>query len=144
MSLEGDRWLVIDNLPADETHHYALQWLLNDFGFQKLASEYGLLLQPTKSGSIPLRAHELSDSKFLIQMGLLNDNGKFSIVRADPESTRGWRSRYYGHKEPAISVRLEAQTSNVIFWSFFGFEDDVVEVMGNELKINSRKIPLVE
>ncbi len=44
MSLEGDRWLVIDNLTANESHHYALHWLLNDFGMQKLASGYGLLL----------------------------------------------------------------------------------------------------
>ena len=28
MSLEGDRWLVIDNLVANESHHYALHWLL--------------------------------------------------------------------------------------------------------------------
>ena len=138
MSLEGDRWLVIDNLSANESHHYALQWLLSDFGIQKLASGYGLLLQPTKSDS------KLSDSKISIQLGLLNGDGNFSIVRAEPNSTRGWRSRYYGHKEPAISVMLEADSSQATFWSFFGFENDVVEAEGNLLKINSKSIPLVE
>ena len=105
---------------------------------QELATAHGLLLAPTKTDS------KLSDSRILIQMGMTEGNGNFSIVRADPNSTRGWRSRYYGHKEPAISVMLEANQPKVTFWSFFGFEDDVVEIEGNELKINSEKIPLVE
>ena len=138
MSLERDRWLVIDNLTANESHHYALHWLLDDSGVQELATAHGLLLAPTKTDS------KLSDSRILIQMGMTEGNGNFSIVRADPNSTRGWRSRYYGHKEPAISVMLEANQPKVTFWSFFGFEDDVVEIEGNELKINSEKIPLVE
>ncbi len=73
-------------------------------------------------------------------MGLVDGTGDFSIVRADANSTRGWRSRYYGHKEPAISLMLETNQKNVTFWTFFGFEDDVVEIDGNELKINSKTI----
>jgi hypothetical protein len=73
-------------------------------------------------------------------MGLIEGNGNFSIVRADPNSTRGWRSKYYGQKEPAISVMLEANQPQVTFWSFFGFEDDTVEIDGNVLKVNSRVI----
>ncbi|MEP7136216.1 MAG: alginate lyase family protein [Chloroflexota bacterium] len=136
MSLEGDRWLVIDNLAANETHHYRLHWLLADSGVQELATAQGLLLSPIKTDS------KLSDSRVLIQMGLVEGNGNFSLVRADPNSTRGWRSRYYGHKEPAISLMLEANQPQVTFWTFFGFENDVVEVVGNELKINSKKISL--
>jgi len=136
MSLEGDRWLVIDHLTANESYHYVLHWLLSDFGFQKLASGYGLLLNPTKTDS------ELSGSRVKIQMGMIGGDGKFSIVRADPESTRGWRSRYYGHKEPAISVRLEADRRQVTFWSFFGFENDVLELAGNVLRVNSETIQL--
>ena len=137
MALEGDRWLVIDQLTANETHHYALHWLLADFEVQELAPAHGLLLQ-TKTDGKP------SDSRIKIQMGMLDGNGKLSIVRADPNSTRGWRSRYYSHKEPAISIQLEATQPQVTFWSFFGLEDDVVEKVGNELKINSKSISLVE
>ena len=137
MALEGDRWLVIDQLTANETHHYALHWLLADFEVQELAPAHGLLLQ-TKTAGKP------SDSRIKIQMGMLDGNGKLSIVRADPNSTRGWRSRYYSHKEPAISIQLEATQPQVTFWSFFGLEDDVVEKVGNELKINSKSISLVE
>jgi len=144
-ALDDDRWLVIDNLVANEPHHYALHWLLSDgeFGVQEFASSHGLWLVPTKTDSTH-RASELSDSKFMIQMGLVEGNGKFSLVRADPTSTRGWRSRYYGHKEPAISALLETDQPQALFWTFFGFENDVVELVGNELNINSKKIPLVE
>jgi hypothetical protein len=75
-------------------------------------------------------------------MGSLHGIGNFSIVRADPNSTRGWRSQYYGEKEPAISVMLETDQASVIFWSFFGFEGDVVQQTGTTLKINSLEIDL--
>jgi len=77
MSLEDDRWVVIDNLLANESHHYSLHWLLNDFGVQELAPAHGLLLQ-TKTDGKP------SDSRIKIQMGMIKGNGNFSLVRADP------------------------------------------------------------
>jgi asparagine synthase (glutamine-hydrolysing) len=129
MSLEGDRWLVVDNLIANESHNYKLHWLLNDFPFEQ--KENLVLLS-------------LDEMKYKVQVGILNGNGKFSIVRADPNSTRGWRSRYYGHIEPAISLMLETDLPQVTFWCFFGFENDVVEIVENGLKINSASISLVE
>jgi asparagine synthase (glutamine-hydrolysing) len=129
MVLEEDRWLVIDNLIANESHNYKLHWLLSDFPFEQ------------KENSVLLYLDEM---KYKAQVGMINGDGKFSIVRADPNSTRGWRSRYYGHKEPAISVMLEADSPQLTFWSFFGFEDDLLELEGNILKINSKNIPLAE
>lgn len=136
-SLEGDRWLVIDHLTANESHHYALHWLLADgeYGMQELApAKFGITLEYPTS--------KLVDSKINIQMGLLEGNGNFSVVRADSNSTRGWRSRYYGHKEPAISVMLETNQPQVTFWTLFGVESDLVELTGNVLKINSQSIDL--
>jgi hypothetical protein len=129
MALEGDRWLVIDNLTAGETHHYALHWLLNDLPFEK--GDSSVLLS-------------FSGMKFKVLVGLADGNGNFSVLRADSNSTRGWRSRYYGHKEPAISVMLDAHQPQVAFWTFFGIENDVIELSGNELKINSKPYSLVE
>ena len=129
MALEGDRWLVIDDLEAHETHHYSLHWLIADYGIQKLASGNMVLLKIPDS--------KLSNS-IKIQTGLFSGEGKFSIVRADPNSTYGWRSRYYGHKEPAISLLLEADQPTVSFWTFFGFENDVLEMAGKELILNSK------
>jgi len=123
MALEDDRWLVVDNLTATEPHHYNLHWLLSDFSYEQMDNSVLLTL---------------GEMKYKVQTGMTQGNGSFSLVRADRNSTRGWRSRYYGHKEPAISVMLEANQHQVTFWSFFGFENDIVEVMGNELKINSK------
>jgi hypothetical protein len=75
--------------------------------------------------------------KYKVEVGMAGGNGNFSLARADPNSTRGWRSRYYGHKEPAISVMLETYQSQVYFWSFFGFESDNIELTGKTLKISS-------
>lgn len=125
MALEGDRWLVIDELNATEPHYYALHWLLADFPFEP--QEHSILLS-------------VGEMKYKIHLGVTTGSGRFSLVRADPHSTRGWRSRYYGHKEPALSVMLEAVRPQVVFWSFFGFEQDVVEVRDAVLKVNS--IPL--
>jgi hypothetical protein len=55
---------------------------------------------------------------------------------------RRWRSHYYGHKGSAISVLLETDQVQATFWTFFGFEDDVVEVSGEVVKVNSREIAL--
>jgi hypothetical protein len=37
---------------------------------------------------------------------------------------------------------LEANQKNVTFWTFFGVENDVVELAGDILKINSETIQL--
>jgi asparagine synthase (glutamine-hydrolysing) len=131
LMLDDDCWLVLDHLNGKQLHHYALHWLFCDgeFGVQQLAAAHKVLL--TYSDSL------LSDSRIYIQMGLVEGSGNFSVVRADPKSTRGWRSKYYGQKEPAISTMLETDQSQAIFWTFFGFEDDVIEAKGNTLHITA-------
>ncbi len=126
-----DRWLVVDHLNGRQSHHYSLHWLLCDgnYGVQKLASAHGLWLVPKIDSKLP-------DSKVFIQIGLVEGTGNFSIVSADINSTRGWRSRYYGQKEPAISAMLETDQPRVCFWTYFGFETDKIEA-GKTLKISA-------
>jgi hypothetical protein len=134
-----DRWLVVDHLTGKQIHHYALHWLLADseYGMPDAPEEYApanfrILLDTLDSaGKAP------SDSKLLIQMGLLQGNGNFSIVRADPNSTRGWRSRYYADKEPALSAMLETDRPHACFWTFFGLERDVIKLEGETFKLVS-------
>ncbi len=131
-SLEGDRWLVLDHLNGKQTHHYSLHWLLcdGDYGLQELApAKFGVWLNLPDS--------TLSDSKIFIQMGLREGTGSFSVVRGDERSTRGWRSRYYGDKESAISLMLEVDQPRACFWTFFGFESDAVKLNGDILEIRS-------
>lgn len=133
LSLGEDRWLVVDHLNGRQNHHYALHWLLHDgeYGAREPASQHQILLFPADS--------RLPDSKVLIQMGLLDGNPAFSIVRADPDSTRGWRSRYYGEKEPAVSAMVETVQPRACFWTFFGFEEDTVQVEVETFKLLSPK-----
>jgi hypothetical protein len=137
MALEGDRWLVIDDLAANEPHHYTLHWLLNDVPFDLLTPPSPAAEQNKNSLHLNYEA-----STYKIEIGMTNGEGKFSILRADPNSTYGWRSRYYGHKEPAISLLLEANRPNACFYTFFGFEGDSVEQNGNILRVNGQEMIL--
>jgi asparagine synthase (glutamine-hydrolysing) len=130
ISLAEDRWLVVDHLTASQPHHYDLHWLLadSDYGVQELAPGFGLWLR--YSGS------KLPDSIFL-RMGVLEGNANFSIVRADPSSTRGWRSQYYGEKDPAISALLETEQASVCFWSYFGLQGDDLHIANGLMHISS-------
>jgi hypothetical protein len=121
LSLGEDRWLVIDHLNGKQPHHYALHLLLNDFPHEQ--HENSILLSP-------------DSVRYKVQTGLLNGKSDFSVIRGDPNSTRGWRSQYYGDKEPAISVMLETDQPRACFWTFFGFEEDSVDLLGNKLNIS--------
>ncbi|MEO8357876.1 MAG: alginate lyase family protein [Chloroflexota bacterium] len=123
LSLDNDRWLVVDHLAAAQSHQYALHWLLNDFPF-------------VQTGNSILLAVDDS-AKYKIQLGLLEGKSAFSVVRGDENSTRGWRSQYYGEKQPAISALLETDQPRACFWTFFGFESDTVEILGKMLNISS-------
>jgi hypothetical protein len=68
-------------------------------------------------------------------MGLLEGDAAFSTVRGDPNSTRGWRSRYYGQKEPALSAMLETERADACFWTFFGFDGDSITPRGQNLDL---------
>ena len=130
LMLDDDRWLILDHLSGAQSHHhhhYALHWLLNDFPYTQ--KDNTICLWPVLH-------------KYKIQMGLLAGSARISIVRADPKSTRGWRSRYYGHKEPALSAMLETEQSQAVFWTFFGFESDSVKLSGDILQINSLDVDL--
>ena len=130
ISLAEDRWLVVDHLTASQPHHYALHWLLpdSDYGVQELTPGFGLWLKLSDS--------RLSDS-IVIHMGVLGGTGTFSIARADPNSARGWRSRYYGDKEPAISALLETDQPNLCFWTYFGFGADDLRIENGAIRVSS-------
>jgi hypothetical protein len=129
LSLGEDRWVIVDRLRGKQQHHYALHWLLNDVPYEQ-RDNFILLL--------------LDSGQYKVQVGLLDGQSAFSVLRGDSTSTRGWRARYYGEKEPAISILLETNRPRACFWTFFGFEEDLVEMARNELQIkfNDREITI--
>ena len=125
LMLDNERWLVVDHLTAKHIHHYRLHWLLDDFPYT----------EPPEQNSILLRT---DSANIQVHTGLLNGDSAFSIVRADSNSVRGWRSLYYGHKQPAISLALETDQPQACFWTFFGFENDLVELKERKLNITAQ------
>lgn len=111
LSLGADRWLVVDHLFAKRRHRYSLHWLLNDFP-HSVAPEKNTICLFSETDT------------FQIRIGLLHGDARFSFARGEETSIRGWRSRYYGQKEPALSVRLETNQAKAIFWTFIGLQGD--------------------
>jgi hypothetical protein len=122
LALDEDRWLIVDHLAGKQVHHYSLHWLLGDFPYEQQEDSIFLSFDSTK---------------YRIQMGLLEGNGEFSIVRGDENSARGWRSRYYRDKEPVLSVMLETDQPSACFWTYFGLKTDRIEIIEKMLEINS-------
>ena len=120
MNLGGDRWLVVDHLTGKQLHNYRLHWLLPDLPYERDGNGIHL-----RSGREDIQ----------VVVGTVDAEADPSIARSDPESTRGWRSRYYGHKEAALSVALEVRGVGVTFWSFFGFDGDRAIQAGNGLQV---------
>ncbi|MBA4421214.1 MAG: hypothetical protein C0391_08705 [Anaerolinea sp.] len=104
--LPGDIWLVEDRLTGRQRHKYTLHWLLADLPYQEIESSQGYTLEL-----------KLNARKLRMILGP-RDSGDLAIVRAG-DATRGWRSNYYGQKEPAISVSLTCRKAAQCFWTIF-------------------------
>jgi asparagine synthase (glutamine-hydrolysing) len=129
LALDGDRWLVVDQLEGIQIHRYTLNWLIDDFPFSELPGENTILLQT-------------DSQRYRVSAGLFEGGGNFSLVRADSTSTRGWRSRYYGQKQPALSMQVEANRRSAVFWTFFGFEEDVIRTSSQALVLEMDHRPV--
>jgi hypothetical protein len=142
LSLDDDRWLVVDHLSGNRPHRFSLQWLLNDFPHSVTPEQNLIFLRSAKSPDFALQSRETLESALIVRMGLLEGEAKFSLVRGDENSTRGWRSRYYGQKEPALSAMLETERVETVFWTFFGFEGDSVASSDQilNLKLSGRSL----
>ncbi len=125
LSLGENRWLVVDHLGGKQPHHFALHWLLSDLPYEQ--QDNSILLS-------------LDSMKYKVQVGVVEGKPTLSVVRGDPDSTRGWRSQYYGDKEPAISLLQETDQPGATFWTFFGFEEDVIQTERESLELLSPEL----
>lgn len=123
----NDLWLVVDEVTSVGTHSCDLHWLLPEMPFN------------------------LSDSHIVLQ----TEQGEFyvycsdqiEIKQAEPNDVQGWRSRYYGQKESALSLKSSKSMSGVTyFWTILSprhleivqpdtnrlFVDGITAVFGSE------------
>ena len=127
--LDGNGWLVIDHVSGNKPHDFTLNWLL-DKSFSAVDEENNILKLDHLSKTIK------------VHFGGINTPSEISLVSADPHSTRGWVSNYYGYKEPALSVQLHANNTQMIFWTFFGDESFEIESSIDVLTIQKKKTSL--
>jgi len=100
---EPDTWVIVDDIIGTGTHQARLHWLTPD---------------------IPLRSVDLNTIDLEYRNGIArlfvatNAEGRFDVVRAGQQilgkhgpsldASRGWLSRYYARKEPAVSIALDS------------------------------------
>jgi asparagine synthase (glutamine-hydrolysing) len=104
--LGGDTWCVLDSVAGEGTHRAMLHWLLADAPF---AWE-----QPGRC----LRL-DTGEGPFFVCVLVWPGAGEVGLLRADPDSARGWRSRYYQHREPTLSLSVTVTGCGLRFATLF-------------------------
>ena len=105
--LPHERWLVLDALEGVGNHIYRLHWLLPDLPFT----------WDEVQGSVCL---DTPAGPYGVHVGSSDLNRDMSVVRASTDDARGWTSRHYLERTPALSVALHARGGGVRFWSVLG------------------------
>jgi hypothetical protein len=114
LRLAQEYWLIFDRVSSRSDHRYRLHWLLADLPYtwieevDRSTQRYGLLKLQTASGP------------YYMQLAAASHSGTYSLVRADENSPRGWRSPYYAYREPALSVAVVAEANSLLYWTLFG------------------------
>lgn len=90
-------WVVLDELAGDGEHAARLSWLLPDAAWELQGGELRLQLEP---GSLTLRIEPAQAAVSLYRAG----RQLAGEPAPEPESTVGWWSPSYGHREPALTL----------------------------------------
>ena len=104
-----DCWVVADRLSSGSSHTYDLHWQFPDVPNKWDAGENTLQLA-------------LDGMPYFIRGQSSQGVGEVTLVRAAPDATRGWQSRYYQDREPAISVRVRLHATVAEFYTVFAPE----------------------
>jgi asparagine synthase (glutamine-hydrolysing) len=104
----GDaHWLVVDRLSSRREHDYRLHWLLRDVPY-RWDADARLVALETPAGVYSLR------------YGILDGSSAVSLVRAQPDGTRGWYAPFYASKQPALSLELTSRSNVARMWTLLG------------------------
>ena len=108
-----DIWIVVDDLSGEGSHTIEGQWLLEPFPCVLDEKHGRLRVGPSKTNN---------DAEISLYWNVWNvDNVSVDVSCGDESAApRGWRSRYYGVREPALSLKLAGQGSmpGRIAWVF--------------------------
>lgn len=123
-------WIVIDVVELPAPTEVRIQWLfpVND-------------LTRRDDTAIELRSGDLN---LFFAMATSSVDMSVSIVRADPNSPRGWISRYYLSREPAYSFAASGIAGRyTVYCSVFSRSSVAVEIFDNLLSVRTTLMTVV-
>lgn len=124
LQLDDGWWLVLDRLEGNEEHIYRLHWLLGDAPYLWDEDHSHLAL------NFP---------SFAYHIRLWGGPGslRYSLVRSDNSSPRGWWAPYYYSRKPALSLDATLCASDAGFGTLFGPADGTVEAYAHGLRVQT-------
>ncbi len=132
-------WVVVDRLRSLQPHDIRLHWLLVDAPFEadrerlrvELATTAGDYAVQMCAVSGEAASPECLETPRQGGASLLD----FSVVRADPESPRGWHAPHYRDRRPAVSVALCTRAACCRVCTVLGPADTSVTAVGSRLQV---------
>lgn len=120
-----EHWLVLDSLIGRDVHDYRLHWLLADVPhrFEK------------KEGIVTL---EFEGTHYSVMVAGNIQDIESSLVRADALSPRGWVSRHYYDRQPALSMASTTRSTRQCFVTVLGPEPFTATIRDTTLSIDGR------
>jgi len=124
LQLGEESWLILDYLPGGAPHRFRLHWLFPDMA-HIWDEKTGHMTLDTKKGS------------YHTQVGSRTPHGRYSLVRGDEKSPRGWLAPYYSYREPALSLDLTVEDSRGFFWTLFSPESCNITWAGDRMSLHA-------
>jgi hypothetical protein len=102
----GDTWKIVDEVLGNGRHRVRLHWLFADFP-STIDADAGTLKLKTPRGSVTLSTTCTVATDF----SLIRAGETIAGAASCSDMARGWISRTYASKEPALSLALEADAT---------------------------------
>ena len=119
-------WIVCDRLKGKVEQEWEINWLFPDFRYETHSSSGGGLGLTIKTDR----------GNYHVGFPTLVEGNSLDIVRADPGSTRGWRSRFYSSREPALAVRVPLKVSETCIVTILSPMELVSSFVNDELRLD--------
>jgi hypothetical protein len=125
--LDSAAWLVLDSLSSTAPHEYRLHWLLSDLPHQWDSQSSHLSMQ-SRTGAFHVLVSGVPHPK------------NYSLVRGNGDSPRGWRSNYYYHLEPALSLASNVVAEKALLWTLFSSQAGQVVVTEDNIVVQTESL----
>ncbi len=122
--LGPQHWLVLDRLHSPRPHRYRLQWLTPD---------YPLTLQEEHAQAVlqtPLGEYRYGFAASTEQISL-------EVIRADPQSPRGWFAPTYFQRTAGHSITLEAEAPAITIATVLGPGESELNWQSRHLEVQT-------